>query len=397
MQSNPWCAVRLIEVRAGRIRDPVKRLRFLRRTIRSLPADEVPEVADVADVAEAPKPARWRPRAPLLAASLFFVLAGTVSDAGRVPAAPRASPPAAPRDPAHVWLVERARDWELYSNGLRVETLLATSTRPRLYPVLERATLPEAAWRWRTEPAGIVFHASEGELASFEPQQNGPLKRQVLGLLDYARRHGLYHFVVDRFGRVHRIVEEGDAADHAGQSVWADSTWVYLNLNAGFLGVAFEAQTSSGGEAGWISPAQLHAGKVLTEMLRSKYRLPAGNCVTHAQVSVNPHNFRIGYHSDWAHSFPFEQLGLPDNYRQPLPSLLLFGFGYDPAFLASAGASLQDALLRAEEQVRQEAAARGLTVARWQAALNRKYRQISRQTAEARVAFGRPPRPEESP
>lgn len=388
MQNEAWGAVRFIELRAGRIRDPVRRLWYLRRTIRSLPAEEAPE---------APKPTGWRPRAPLLAASLFFVLAGTVSDAGRVPAPSRALPAAAGPELPHVWLVEQARDWELYSNGLRVETRLATSIRPRLYPVFERASLPEAVWRWRTEPAGIVFHASEGELASFEPQQNGSLKRQVLGLLDHARRHGLYHFVVDRFGRVHRIVEEGDAADHAGQSVWADSTWVYLDLNAGFFGVAFEAQTSSGGEAGWISPAQLHAGKILTEMLRSKYRLPASNCVTHAQVSVNPHNFRVGYHTDWARSFPFEQLGLPDNYRQPLPSLLLFGFGYDPAFLASAGGSLRDGLLRAEEQARQEAAARGLTLARWQAAQNRQYRQISRQPAEARVTFGRPPRPEESP
>ena len=56
------------------------------------------------------------------------------------------------------------------------------------------------------------------------------------------RHHRAYHFVIDRFGRVHRIVVESDAANHAGHSVWADSKWLYLHLNDGFLSVAFEAR-----------------------------------------------------------------------------------------------------------------------------------------------------------
>jgi hypothetical protein len=58
---------------------------------------------------------------------------------------------------------------------------------------------------------------------------------------------------------------------------------------------------------------------------------------------VNPSNFRIGYHTDWASSFPFERLGLPDNYRLPLPSIALFGFQYDANFVERAGPRLAEA------------------------------------------------------
>ena len=40
-------------------------------------------------------------------------------------------------------------------------------------------------------------------------------------------------------------------------------------------------------------------------MLRAKYRIPESNCVTHAQVSVNPDNMLVGYHTDWSGNFPF--------------------------------------------------------------------------------------------
>ena len=51
--------------------------------------------------------------------------------------------------------------------------------------------------------------------------------------------------MIDRFGRVFRIVRESDSANHAGNSVWADQHWVYVNLNESFFGVAFEAQTQA--------------------------------------------------------------------------------------------------------------------------------------------------------
>lgn len=305
---------------------------------------------------------------------------GPVRDAAAAVVAP---PQAA--QPGQVWLVERTQEFELYSNGLRVERQFATSGRPRAPRALPKR--PDATKR-PSDPAGIVFHSSESALAPFEPEHNPVLKRQGEGLLAYIRNHRLYHFVVDRFGRVHRILEESEKADHAGRSVWADPDWVYLDLSDSFVGVAFEARTGDEVDSGQepaspLSPAQVHAGRVLTEMLRSRHGIPAWNCVTHAQVSVNPRNFRIGYHTDWAGGFPFRELGLPENYDQAPPSLLLFGFQADSLFMKRAGARLRQAVAAAEEQIRREADARGLSVARYRGLLAQSYREAAREVAAA--------------
>ena len=150
-------------------------------------------------------------------------------------------------------------------------------------------------------------------MAAFDPDHNHALKWAGARLLAYTRKHGLYNFVIDCFGRVFRIVAEGDAANHAGHSVWADGNLIYLGLNDSFVGVSFEGQTNS--PSAPSTPAQIAAARLLTEMLRSKYSIDAGNCVTHAQVSVNPGNMQLGYHTDWAVGFPFRELGLGNGYE----------------------------------------------------------------------------------
>ena len=60
-------------------------------------------------------------------------------------------------------------------------------------------------------------------------------------------------------------------------------------------------------------------------------------CVTHGLTSVNPKKYLIGHHVDWARGFPFEAFGLPDQYARPLPSVELFGFGYDEELLKVMG------------------------------------------------------------
>ena len=193
------------------------------------------------------------------------------------------------------------------------------------------------------------------------------------GLLEYVRRKQAYHFVIDRFGRVFSVVREGDYANHAGHSVWADQNWVYLNLNQSFFGVAFEA-TSRPGDGPAVNAAQVHAGRILVEMLRARYQIAAANCVAHAQVSVNPINRRAGYHTDWATNLPFHDLGLSDNYQLPLPSVTLFGFTGDDAL--------------AESQVRRDAVARGMPLERYRQILQRRYQDaiasIGRQTSMGR-------------
>jgi hypothetical protein len=125
-----------------------------------------------------------------------------------------------------------------------------------------------------------------------------------------------------------------------------------------------------------VTPAQISAAKVLTEMLRDRYDLPAESCVTHAQVSVNPLNMRIGAHTDWASNFPFGGLGLPDNYTIPLPSIYAFGFAYDEVFLKATG-SRWKGLDFAEDQVRRQAAAEDIPAARYRAILRHRFKDIA--------------------
>lgn len=353
----------LIERRASRIDDPIKRLRYLR------------------SAGNPPPPVRARPHlvfwavAPVVLVMLglsLVPLSRTASPPKRIPVAHAAGPPfAVSAVPAKVWLVEENRDAELYSNGLRVERRYLTESEPRGYRVFRRCGAPTDPPDHLNAPAGIVFHASESDLAPFEPDHAETVKRQALGLLGWVQSKKLYHYVVDRIGRVYRVLKDEDRADHAGNSVWADSDWIYLNLNDTFLGVAFEART--GRE---LEPAQVHAGRILVDMLRSRHGMAPGNCVTHAQVSVNPGNFRVGYHTDWIANFPFRDLGLTDNYGRRLASVDLFGFLYDPSYLDSAAAPLRQSLLHSKEQLRREAEEKGFSLELHERNLRTRYRQF---------------------
>ena len=276
-----------------------------------------------------------------------------------------------------VWLVDKTNDYETYSNGLRIDDRYAVSNEARIfYPVYQRASTDPEQPEWRSDPAGIVYHTTESDQADFDPGQNGNLKRIGQEVLNFVREKRAYHFVIDRFGQVHRVVKESDIANHAGNSVWADDDVVYVNLNASFLGIAFETQTQRNEELPSANPAQIHAASVLTEMLRSKYLIPAANCVTHAQVSVNPGNMLIGYHTDWAGNFPFLDLGLKDNYNIPPASIYAFGFEYDPVFVHATGVRLWEGLALADDETRARAMAAGLSVPQYRSLLRHKYKQI---------------------
>jgi hypothetical protein len=365
----------LIEWRASRIQDPVARLRFLRRTTRLRPPSQIGMRFH--------QIGGWR-----LAASAFlwislFIPAYTPSRArGPVHAAalPDQGLPVANYAAPQVWPVEKTANFELYSNGLRIENEFAVSGKPRVeYPVFRPRFSPsdasEEPIEWRTEPVGIVFHSTESHQAPFEPSEVRYLKRIGRNLLDYVKSQQSYHFVIDRFGRVFRVVAESDIANHAGKSVWSDAKGTYVGLNVSFLSVAFEAQTDASLP---LSAAQIHAARVLTDMLRGKYNIAALNCVTHAQVSVNPSNWRIGYHTDWASGFPFSELGLPDNYAQMVPSMFLFGFEYDDAFVAAAGRPWAG-LIATHQLIGERAHADGVSLNGYRQRLQERYRRISAQ------------------
>jgi len=275
-----------------------------------------------------------------------------------------------------VWQVERSGDSESYSNGLRIDNRFSVSNHPRSYRIfpLDGSGTP----RRGTQPVGIVFHTTESRQAPFEEQQNHELRRIGESLLEFVQHKRAYHFVIDRFGRVYRIVVESDAANHAGYSVWSDERWLYLNLNESFLAVSVEAQTHIGQVKPEMSPAQVRAAAMLTEMLRSRYGIAAANCITHAQVSVNPSNMRAGYHTDWASSFPFGSVGLPDNYARPLPALVLFGFEADRSFDRAAGVRMAAAVDLSEQEQQQQAAAAGLSLREYRKTLQNRYWRLAR-------------------
>jgi hypothetical protein len=170
------------------------------------------------------------------------------------------------------------------------------------------------------------------------------------------------------------VVAESDSANHAGNSVWADQHFVYLNLNESFFGVAFEARSRQDADGEPVNAAQVHAARILTEMLRARYGIASSNCVAHAQVSVNPANRRAGYHTDWAANLPFAALGLTDNYSHPLPSMTLFGFEPDAELAGAGGAPLAAGIAASEDKIRDDASAHGLPPERYRAALQKRYK-----------------------
>ena len=360
-----------VEWRARSISDPIDRLRYLQRIAHGGPLIRL-RIFSVQRCVTA----------LLLLLAFLSMKMQTVSDASEelhpardVPV--RVETPSTPPVPVEVWKIEEARDHEDYSNGLRVENRYRAPTHPRAYYAYSPDRPDQPASSICSEPAGILFHTSESQQAPFEGAYNKALKRIGRGLLEHTRNNQSYHFVIDRFGRVFRIVPEADVAFHAGSSVWADQRGAYVDLNESFLGVSFEAETRANDDGCYLSQGQIHSGRLLVQMLLAKYRIPISNCVTHSQVSVNPRTKRIGTHTDGSGNFPFLELGLTDNYAQPLPSVCVFGFDYDPYFLKQTGSRMWRGLFLAEERVRQEAAAHQLSIRQYKRNLQEKYLTIT--------------------
>ena len=272
----------LIEFKARKIQDPVQRLQYLQQKMGS----------------SAPQLHRsWSGRkAPLLCFALLltsFLTSGfKKTSEPKEPALADILPhrvfftaktsAAANNVFANVWLVDKTDESETYSNGLKIDDHYAVSNQNRLfYPVYRRGAInttePE---EWRSEPAGIVYHTTETDQARFEPDQTPVLKRIGKEVLQFVQQNRSYHFVIDRFGQVFRIVYESDLANHAGNSVWADDSGIYVNLNSSFLGIAFETQTARGEDAPSANPAQIHSARILTEMLQTGL---ANRCVRPAR------------------------------------------------------------------------------------------------------------------
>lgn len=354
---------RWVEWRASRIADPVARLGYLRSSA---------EFWAKRPVRRALADARLHRVSAFVAAALLLPMP-IITDG----AAPRRSVQASSRADvyANMWTVENTAEYELYSNGLRVE---------KRYTAAPRQAVPFQRWRIDTNgreenpaPYGIVFHTTESDAAAYQEGNNRLLRRAAEGTLGFVQSQRAYHFVIDRFGRVFRTVPENEPANHAGSSVWSDGKYFFINMNHSFLGVSFDGQTRGADGKPSVTEPQVTSARLLTEILRSRYRIPAANCVTHAQVSVNPENMGVGYHTDWAAGFPFATLGLPVNYLTPLPAITLFGFGFEDYYSNLAAEELQDGISAGETILRQEAMRRGLSTAAYRRFLAQRFREVA--------------------
>jgi hypothetical protein len=265
-----------------------------------------------------------------------------------------------------IWLAEQGEGYEFYSNGARVLTKFETEGAKRSFYRFNLDALAQNSDEAETlsQPVGILYHVSESDQLPFDDMHNSSLQKHSKSLLEYAREHRLYNFVIDRFGRTYRIVRDEDAASHAGNSVWGDGRGVYVSLSASFIGICFEGKSGRGAAIGAdrINEAQIYAARVLTAVLRSKYAIDDANCVTHGLVSVNPSNRLMGYHTDWVSDFPFEALGLSNKYETELIAISRLGFGYDGAYIKAAGGARWPGLDRADAALKDEAEKGGLTV-----------------------------------
>jgi len=251
--------------------------------------------------------------------------------------------------PEKVWLVERSSDMERYSNGCRILTKYEMENHPRSYYLIPRGSETEGT-ELRHNPIGIVYHTSESDIVPFTPDNNDTIQRRSQGLLDWIRKDRSYNYLIDRYGEIYRIVRDDHAAHHAGHSIWADSKYDYVGLNESFLGICFESTVTAGSLFETLTEAQISAGRVLTNVLRSKYNIDDANCTTHGLVSVNPDKMLIAFHHDWVRNFPFEAMGLSNKYKMSPPNMADYGFTYDDEILDKLGRTLWEGAITAEDE-----------------------------------------------
>jgi N-acetyl-anhydromuramyl-L-alanine amidase AmpD len=256
--------------------------------------------------------------------------------------------------PQKVWLVERDGEHEKYSNGCRILTKYETENHPRAYYSISRGAETDGD-QLRHDVAGIVYHTSESDIVSFTPDNNEAIQKRSRGLLEYIREHKSYNYLIDRYGETYRVVRDDHAADHAGNSIWADAKNIYVLLNESFLGVCFESTVNSDSLPEMLTEAQISAGIALTNVLRSKYNIDDANCTTHGLVSINPDKMLIAFHHDWVRNFPFEAMGLSDKYKVQPPNMSEYGFTYDDETLAKLGNRLWEGAVAAEEEFKKRA------------------------------------------
>lgn len=263
-----------------------------------------------------------------------------------------------------VFLVEKNANFEEYSNGARILKEFETSNAERKFYRFDVEKLASGAtdFELASKPVGIIYHLTESDLLPFADQYKASLIHNSQSLMEYARSHKLYNYIIDRFGRIYRIVNDDSVANHAGNSIWSDGHSVYVNLNSSFLGISFEGKAEAGKGPDGITEAQIYAARALTAVLRSKYQINDANCTTHGLVSTNPTGRLLGHHTDWVANFPFEAVGLTNKYETEMYAISRYGFAYDQAYLSAGGGKRWGGLTRADAALWDSAKKNGIVV-----------------------------------
>lgn len=258
--------------------------------------------------------------------------------------------------PEKVWLSEKDGEYEKWSNGCRISTRYETSNRPRSYYTIPRGS-EGAGDQVSDKIVGIVYHTPENYMFAFNPENNKAIQKGSRGLLEDVRLYKKYNYVINRIGEIYRIVRDDQVAYHAGESLWADSKNTYVLLNESFLGVCFESKYDGASSLDQIvTKAQIISGRLLTEVLRSKWAIDDANCTTHGLVAVDPEKMQIARHHDWVHFFPFEMMGLSNKYKVRPPNMIDYGFTYDDDLLAKKlGHKLWEGAATAEKEFNKKA------------------------------------------
>jgi len=81
----------------------------------------------------------------------------------------------------------------------------------------------------------------------------------------------------------------------------------------------------------------------------------------------------IGWHLDLCRGFPFAKFGLSDKYREPLPSIVEFGFRYDAYFKKIFNHDIWPAIGYSEEIIEQRAKNSDMQFAEYRESLHRRF------------------------
>lgn len=99
--------------------------------------------------------------------------------------------------------------------------------------------------------------------------------------LEKLRLYGEAHYLVDSDGRTYRIIDKDKIARHAGLSLWEG----HRELDNFSIGIEVVGYHDGG-----FGTLQLASLRELIRQLRSFYRLPAQNVVTHSMVAYGRPN-----------------------------------------------------------------------------------------------------------